>query len=75
VRRHTCADHVDLRLRYADDGTWLTVEDRGPRGNGTAEPGLGYGLTGMRERAELLGGRLDATPTAEGFRVELYIPA
>jgi signal transduction histidine kinase len=75
VRRHTRADHVDLRLRYADDGTWLTVEDRGPRGNGTAEPGLGYGLTGMRERAELLGGRLDATPTAEGFRVELYIPA
>jgi signal transduction histidine kinase len=29
----------------------------------------------MRERAELLGGRLAAAPTAEGFRVELYIPA
>jgi signal transduction histidine kinase len=75
VRRHTDAEHVDLRLRYADDGTWLTVEDRGPRTNGTHEPGLGYGLTGMRERAELLGGRLAAAPTAEGFRVELYIPA
>ncbi len=75
VRRHTDAEHVDLRLRYADDGTWLTVEDHGQRRNGTAEPGLGYGLTGMRERAELLGGRLDAAPTADGFRVELYIPA
>ena len=35
----------------------------------------GYGLTGMRERAELLGGRLDAGPTPDGFRVELWLPA
>jgi signal transduction histidine kinase len=35
----------------------------------------GYGLTGMRERAELLGGRLDAGPTDDGFRVELWLPA
>ena len=58
-----------------DDGTWLTVEDRGAPANGAAEPGLGYGLTGMRERAELLGGRLAAAPTADGFRVELFLPA
>jgi signal transduction histidine kinase len=75
VRRHADAERVDLRLRYADDGTWLTVEDRGARANGAHEPGLGYGLTGMRERAELLGGRLAAAPTRDGFRVELYIPA
>ena len=35
----------------------------------------GYGLTGMRERAELLGGRLTAGPTEAGFRVELWLPA
>jgi len=64
-----------VRLRYADDGTWLTVEDRGAPAASEQEPGLGYGLTGMRERAELLGGRLAAAPTPEGFRVELYIPA
>ena len=34
----------------------------------------GYGLTGMRERAELLGGRLTASPTASGFLVELWVP-
>jgi signal transduction histidine kinase len=34
----------------------------------------GYGLTGMRERAELLGGRLDAGPTGDGFKVELWLP-
>ena len=74
VRRHAAAERVDVHLRYADDGTWLTVEDRGRPAEG-AEPGLGYGLTGMRERAELLGGRLAAAPTDDGFRVELYLPA
>jgi signal transduction histidine kinase len=74
VRRHAAAERVDLRLRYADDGTWLTVEDHGRPANGSAESGLGYGLTGMRERAELLDGRLAADRTRDGFRVELYIP-
>ena len=51
------------RLRAAA-GTRLTVEDSGagvpvPAG---PSPGGGYGITGMRERAELLGGRLDAGP-------------
>ena len=65
MRRHAAAERVELRLRYAADGTWLTVEDHGRRAaNGSAEAGLGYGLTGMRERAELLGGRLAAAPTA-----------
>jgi signal transduction histidine kinase len=29
----------------------------------------------MRERAELIGGRLLAGPTEDGFRVELWVPA
>ena len=36
--------------------------------------GDGYGLTGMRERAELLGGELLAAPVERGFRVELWLP-
>jgi DNA-binding CsgD family transcriptional regulator len=35
--------------------------------------GGGYGLTGMRERAELLGGRLATAATATGFRVLVLI--
>ena len=35
----------------------------------------GYGLAGMRERAELLGGRLTAARSAAGFGVELWIPS
>jgi signal transduction histidine kinase len=40
-----------------------------------AGDGPGHGLTGMRERAELLGGTLTAAPTPAGFRVELHVPA
>lgn len=39
-----------------------------------AEAGQGYGLTGMRERAELLGGTLSAGMTRSGFRVRLRVP-
>jgi signal transduction histidine kinase len=41
---------------------------------GTALPGLGLGLLGMRERAELLGGTLVAGPTDAGFSVAVTIP-
>ena len=60
VRRHATAERVDVRLDYRPASTVLVVEDH-------AVPGVpppvdlsvaagGFGLTGMRERAELLGG-------------------
>jgi signal transduction histidine kinase len=77
VRRHSAADRVAISLAYAEDGTTLVVRDFGPGAPVTvgASNGGGYGLTGMRERAELLGGRLSAEPTEDGFRVELWLPA
>ena len=73
VRKHAHAERVELRLAYEQGGARLCVEDFGePCGNGD---GGGYGLTGMRERAELLGGTLTAGPTGSGFRVELWVPA
>jgi signal transduction histidine kinase len=74
VRRHSASETVEVQLDYATDGTTLTVQDHGeaaPALNGDA----GYGLTGMRERAELLGGRLTAGPTDDGFKVQLWLPA
>lgn len=35
----------------------------------------GYGLTGMRERAELIGGSLEVGPTPTGYRVRLWVPS
>ncbi|SCE02440.1 hypothetical protein GA0115252_12771, partial [Streptomyces sp. DfronAA-171] len=43
-----------------------------------AASGSGYGVRGMRERAELLGGTLSAGPPEdgeEGFVVRLRVPA
>jgi signal transduction histidine kinase len=82
IRKHARCDRVDIRLDYNDGRTSLTVEDFTPDGAAAASPvstapsaGGGYGLTGMRERAELLGGSLQAGPTGRGFRVELEVPA
>jgi signal transduction histidine kinase len=72
VAKHARADRVELRLAYAPSTARLTVEDFGR--TGPPEPRDGYGLTGMRERAELLGGTLTAGPTPAGFRVELEVP-
>jgi signal transduction histidine kinase len=76
IRRHAHAERVEVRLGYEPLGTRLVVEDFEPDGARAAAPnGQGYGLTGMRERAELLDGTLTAAPTGTGFRVELWVPA
>lgn len=84
IRRHAVAERVEVRLDYRLGETVLLVEDQGapdgvavPVGAGgapTASESGGYGLTGMRERAALLGGELLAAPTGTGFRVELRLP-
>jgi signal transduction histidine kinase len=73
VTKHAQATQVDLSLRYSRDGAELTVENDG--GSGGSSGAGGHGLTGIRERAELLGGRLNADPTEQGFRVRLWVPA
>jgi signal transduction histidine kinase len=76
VRRHAAAERVRLELEYGPQNTVLVVEDHSasPPPAPLAQTGAGYGLTGMRERAELLGGKLYAEPTTDGFRVELRLP-
>jgi signal transduction histidine kinase len=51
-----------------------SAQSAGAQPAGPSPAGGGYGLTGMRERAELLGGSLVAAPTGSGFRVELWVP-
>ena len=49
--------------------------DRGGRAHDSLDrSGAGYGLTGLAERAALIGGRLEASRTADGFRVLLEVP-
>jgi signal transduction histidine kinase len=81
IRKHAHPERVEVRLEYLRDEINLAVEDFAAAHDGPSPAaaidasGGGYGLTGMRERAELLGGTLTAGPTGCGFRVLLRIPA
>ena len=76
ITKHACPERVEVHLGYEPCGARLTVENfatlrEPPR---AASDGSGYGLTGMRERAELLGGELTTAMTCGGFRVDLLVP-
>jgi signal transduction histidine kinase len=76
ITKHAHPERVELRLAYEPSGTRLAVEDFTTTNATPPSPaGGGYGLTGMRERAELLGGTLTTEATRSGFRVELEVPA
>ncbi|MEU8173018.1 sensor histidine kinase [Microbispora hainanensis] len=73
VRRHAPGSPATVRLSFGDRTCELEVVNPPSEKPGT--PGGGYGLVGMRERAELLGGTLEAGETEDGFRVRLRVPA
>ncbi|WP_051298062.1 sensor histidine kinase [Brevibacterium album] len=91
VLKHAGA-HADaeVALALADGALVLTVSNRGmqgmpartphPRDEALAQTGGGNGIIGMRERAQLHGGELEAGPlrdaegTATGFRVTARFP-
>jgi signal transduction histidine kinase len=63
---------VELTLRHEPTAVEIEVRDDGVgSGNGA---GTGHGLIGMRERAALWGGRLDAGRTASGWVVRARLP-
>jgi len=71
--KHAQADHVRIRIRYADTLRVEVSDDGRGIANGTAGPGRG--LIGMRERVTLLSGTLAAGPQASGgYRVLADIP-
>ncbi|MFJ1577315.1 sensor histidine kinase [Streptomyces sp. NPDC088147] len=84
VRKHAPGARVLIRLTYGADEVTLEVRNTGGKGAapaGLGASGSGYGLLGMRERAELLGGTLEAGPGGpedpgeKGFSVRLRVPA
>jgi signal transduction histidine kinase len=90
VRKHAPGAEVSVVLHAGaapEDEVVLVVDDLPSGGgparapNGLAASGGGYGVRGMRERAQLLGGTLSAGPSGPsgpsggGWRVELRLPA
>jgi len=63
--------HVELS--YGPSALELVVENPLP-GSGARETRMGHGIVGMRERAHLVGGMLDARVAGDMFRVDARLP-
>lgn len=82
VRKHAPGASVSVVLHAGentDPDVVLIVEDHlsgtSPAPSPLATTGGGYGVLGMRERAQALGGSLTAGARGDGWRVELRVPA
>jgi signal transduction histidine kinase len=72
VRRHARASRVDILLDFQPSEVRLEVKDNGV---GAAETTGGFGLLGIRERMQLLGGRLEInTGVGKGFCLTASVP-
>lgn len=71
--KHAGPAQAQVTVRYEDQAVELEIADtgRGP----SRERGAGHGLVGMRERAAMFGGVLEAAPGAGGgFTVRARLP-
>jgi signal transduction histidine kinase len=83
ARKHAPGAAVEVLLdagRGKHDPVLLAVTDDGaasgrPPASSLAASGGGYGVAGMRERAEQLSGTLFAGRAGDGWRVELRLPS
>jgi signal transduction histidine kinase len=79
ARKHAWGAQTLVRVEYGHDQVRIaahTTAARLPGAGPLPRTGSGTGLTGLRERVELIGGSLDAGPAAGGgFRVETVLPA
>ncbi len=73
--RHAGAARAEVTLRAHDGVLELDIVDDGA-GAAQPSPGTGRGIAGMRERAAMLGGTLEAGPLPDGggFRVHASLP-
>jgi signal transduction histidine kinase len=72
VRRHARASRVDVRLEFQPGKVRLEIMDNGV---GAVETNGGFGLLGIRERMQSLGGTLEIqTGAGKGFRLIATVP-
>ncbi|TQE35809.1 sensor histidine kinase [Streptomyces ipomoeae] len=76
VNMHAAVDAARIHLAYEEAHLTVTITDDGtPRPEGAAGAGRGFGLIGMRERAQSVGGCLSAGHRPEGgFEVTTDLP-
>jgi signal transduction histidine kinase len=77
IAKHSSASSVKLSLRFADSHIKLSVFDNGSgfSGESASRKPYSFGLAGMRERAALLGGKLETVSAPnKGVTVKLELP-
>ena len=75
VRKHAPGARAWAELWQDGDDVGVTVTNTAPTRPSLSLPGSQHGLVGLRERADILHGTLEAGPTEEGgYRVRLRIP-
>ncbi|MGP3964579.1 sensor histidine kinase [Nonomuraea sp. 3N208] len=76
VHKHAGDSRTDVRIRYGPDELEVEVHNQAPTAPRQELPGAGWGLVGLRERVELLGGTLrTSAEEGGGFLVRAKIPA
>lgn len=74
VARHADADRLSVDIEETPEGMRVVIADNG-RGFAAAPGTNAFGLIGMRERARMLGGRVEVTSMpGAGTRVEAWLP-
>lgn len=75
VRKHAAANRTELSIDFRHAAVIsLRVQDDG-QGTGNGSVASGFGLKGMHERVELLGGKVTAGPRATGgFELKVEVP-
>ena len=73
VAKHARAARVDVTVEQDPDALRVRVADDG-RGFDATEPTTGFGLEGMRERAALMGGRLEIETSSAGTAMTAAFP-
>ncbi|TFV68154.1 UNVERIFIED_ORG: sensor histidine kinase [Bacillus sp. AZ43] len=73
--RHAAGARIEVRLHYGERALRVEVVDDGDGTETDAGP-PGFGLAGIRERAALFDGRVDAGPRADGpgWRTSVVLP-
>ncbi|MBX3756432.1 MULTISPECIES: cache domain-containing sensor histidine kinase [Burkholderiaceae] len=76
VVKHANAHHADVSLKVLDDELRLAIEDDGRGFSEQQDAAAGFGLVGMRERADAFGGSLEIHSARNdgGSRIVARIP-
>ncbi|MCW4384588.1 sensor histidine kinase [Salinibacterium sp. SYSU T00001] len=74
LRHGDAAQEVTLALDWGAEAVAIRVSSALRAGEQPVQASLGHGLAGMRERAQLVGGRLAAEPRDGRFCVDARIP-